>query len=119
MYTYQDLLAVGADERDRMTFCLNVIDEHKATAAYEEAVIANEYDKQRNVTINNYRKLLYTMTGQEVPDNYSANYKCASNFFHRFVVQQTQYLLGNGIAFKDKKIKDKIGESAATNLTAS
>ena len=109
MYTYQDLQAVGADERDRMTFCLNVIDEHKATAAYDEAVIANEYDKQRNVTINTYRKLLYTMKGQEVPDNYSANYKCASNFFHRFVVQQTQYLLGNGIAFKDKNIKDKIG----------
>lgn len=109
MYTFQDLQAVGANERDRMTFCLDVIDEHKASPAYEEALIANEYDKQRNVTISNYRKLLYTMTGQAVPDNYSANYKCASNFFHRFVVQQTQYLLGNGIAFKDKTIKDKIG----------
>lgn len=109
MITFQDLLKVGVDENDRMALCLKIIDEHKESAAYQEAVIAYEYDKQLNVTINQYQKLLYTMSGAAVPDNYSANYKCASNFFHRFVVLKTQYLLGNGIAFEDADVKKAIG----------
>ena len=111
MKTFQDLVAVKehGTEADIMKFCLDVIDDHKSSQAYGEALAAEEYDKQRNVTINQYQKLLYTMSGKAVPDNYSANWKCASNFFHRFVVQQTQYLLGNGIAFEDETIKAKIG----------
>lgn len=111
MKTFQDLVAVKehGTETDIMKFCLDVIDDHKSSQAYSEALAAEEYDKQRNVTINQYQKLLYTMSGKAVADNFSANWKCASNFFHRFVVQQTQYLLGNGIAFEDETIKEKIG----------
>ena len=111
MKTFQDLVAVrkNGTENDVMKFCLDVIEDHMSSQAYREALDAEEYDKQRNVTINTYQKLLYTMTGKAIPDNYSANWKCASNFFHRFVVQQTQYLLGNGIAFEDETVKKKIG----------
>lgn len=109
MITFQDLLNVGDDENARMSLCLKIIDEHKGSALFDEAAIAEEYDKQRNVTINQYQKLLYTISGAAVPDNYSANHKCASNFFHRFVTQTNQYLLGNGIAFEDKSVKDAIG----------
>ena len=82
---------------------------YKASPAYAEALVAYQYDKQLNVTINQYQKLLYTLSGAAIPDNFSANFKCASNFFHRFVVQKTQYLLGNGIAFEKKEIKKAIG----------
>ena len=112
LITFQDLQAVGSDETARMEKCLEIIDAHRASAGYQEAAIAYEYDKQRNVTINQYQKLLYTMSGAAVPDNYSANFKCANNFFHRFVTTQNQYLLGNGIAFEDKTVKDALGGDA-------
>ena len=77
---------------------------------YKIAFDAEEYDRQRNVTILSYQKLLYTMAGKAVPDNYSANYKIASNFFNRFVTQENQYLLGNGMTLKKKANKDKLGK---------
>jgi len=108
-HTYQDLVAVGQNETDRMAFCLKAIQAHRSSTEYRRAVIAQEYNRQENTTINLYRKILYTLTGEAVPDNYSANHKCASNFFHRFVVQQVQYLLGNGISFDDESIKKALG----------
>ena len=108
-YTYQDLLAAGEAEKDRMDFCIQAINKHRASVEYKRAVIAELYNKQQNVTINMYQKFLYTISGKAVPDNFSANHKCASNFFHRFVVQQTQYLLGNGVDFEEDAIKAKLG----------
>lgn len=78
---------------------------------YRTAFDAEEYDRQRNVTILSYQKLLYTLAGKAVPDNYSANYKIASNFFNRFVTQENQYLLGNGVTLKDKSSKEKLGRN--------
>lgn len=107
--TFQDLQEVGQNESERMNFCIKAIQKHQSSKDYKTAVMAKEYDRQENTTINLYQKLLYTLTGQAVPDNYSANHKCASNFFHRFVVQQIQYLLGNGATFEDDSIKQKLG----------
>ena len=36
MKTYQDLLAIGEDEKERMQFCLAVIKEHKERAVLPE-----------------------------------------------------------------------------------
>lgn len=110
MVTYQDLQKVGNDENKRMEFVYGVISQHKTTDAYKNAVIADEYDKQRNRTIVNYQKLLYTMSGEKVPDNYSANYKLCSNFFNRFVTQQNQYLLSNGVTWENDATADKLGK---------
>lgn len=107
MYTYQDFLEAGEDKK--MDFVSVLIEAHKHTEEYETAVLAQEYDKKRNRTITNYQKLLYTISGTTVPDNYSANYKICSNFFNRFVTQQSQYLLGNGIDFVEAGIKDSFG----------
>lgn len=93
-----------------MAFILAAIQEHKASAMYRIAFDAEEYDRQRNVTIMAYQKLLYTMSGKAVPDNYSANHKVASNFFNRFVTQENQYLLGNGLALEDEANKAKLGK---------
>uniref|UniRef100_A0AAU8B5L0 Portal protein n=1 Tax=Dulem virus 33 TaxID=3145751 RepID=A0AAU8B5L0_9CAUD len=92
-----------------MDFIMSAINGHKASELYKMAVDAEEYDRQRNVTILSYQKLLYTLAGKAVPDNYSANYKIASNFFNRFVTQENQYLLGNGVTLDKKANKDKLG----------
>ena len=97
MKTYQDLELVLGDEQKLMTFVRSVIDEHKNTDLYQTAVLADEYDRQQNTTIVNYQKLLYMVTGEAVPDNYSANFKLCSNFFNRLVSQRAQHVLGNGI----------------------
>lgn len=106
MITYNDLLQEGDDKRE---FVRKVIREHQTTADYITAKIADEYNRRKNRTILNYQKLLYTMSGRAVPDNYSANYKLCSNFFSRFVTQENQFLLGNGVTWNDEKTAEKLG----------
>lgn len=109
MYTYQDLLNVGADEKKRKDFVLTLINEHKTSRDYRTAKDAYEYFCHRNVTINEYQKLLYTVTGKAVPDNYSANYKMACRHFHRFITQEVQHLLGNGITWGEDSTEERLG----------
>lgn len=109
MKTYQDLLDVGADESARMSFVLAAIDAHKRSAAYAVARDAELYDRRLNVTIRNYQRLLYTVSGQAVEDPFRANHKIASGFFPRFVNQQNQFLLGNGVTLTDPNNKAKLG----------
>ena len=109
--TYNDLLDIGENEQKRMDFVLDAIRQHKASEAYRIAKDAELYASGRNATIMNYQKLLYTLTGKAVPDNYSANHKCASGFFKRFVTQEAAYLLGNGIAFENDATKEKLGKN--------
>lgn len=99
-----------------MQFIRAAIDEHKSSAEYRIAFDAEEYDRQRNVTICRYQKFLYTLSGQAVPDNYSANYKLTSNFFNRFVTQENQYLLGNGVMLEDSKHKEALGRDFDNKL---
>lgn len=116
MITYQDLLAVGKEEKARMDFVRNLIFTHKASELYRNAVDAQAYFNKRNVTIVEYQKLLYTISGQVVPDNYSANYKIRSSFFNRFVTQEVQFLLGNGASFEEESQKEKLGSDFDVRL---
>ena len=114
--TYQDLLNVGERETERMNFVRRCINQHLTTPLYKNAMIAEEYAKRRNATIRQYQKLLYTVTGKAVPDNYSANYKLRSNFFERFCVQEVQYLLGNGVTWENDATGEKLGDDFDTRL---
>lgn len=116
MYTYQDLIAIGEDEQTRMDFVHAVVTAHRGTPLYFDARNASEYYKHRNVTIRRYQKLLYTMSGQAVPDNFSSNWKVASNFFRRFVTQEVQYLLGNGVEWENEATAGKLGEDFDARL---
>lgn len=116
MYTYQDLIEQGENEQGRIDFVHGVINKHKQTAMYKMAAVADDYSKHKNTTILNYRKLLYTISGQAVPDNWSANYKIPSNFFGRFITQQTQFLLGNGVTWEDKGTGKRLGDDFDTRL---
>ena len=109
-YTYQDLLNAGKTDNDRINFVRSAILVHKGSWLYDHAKIADEYDKRRNRTIMQYQKMLYTLSGKAVPDNFSANYKMPSNFFSRFVTQETQYLLGNGVTWQNDDTAEKLGK---------
>lgn len=105
MKTYQDLLFA----QDTMEFVREAINDHKTSERYKIARDAYNYDRQRNTTIMEYQKLLYTMSGKAVPDVYSANYKLCSNFFNRFITQENQFLLGNGINWTKEETEEKLG----------
>ena len=109
MRTYEDLLAIEDTDEARMAFVQSSIFEHKSTDAYREADVAYDYFRRRNRTILEYKKLLYTLSGEAVPDNYSANYKFCNSFFRVFTLQEVAYLLGNGVTFGDDATKDALG----------
>lgn len=110
MITYQDLLKVSNDEEKKMQLVLTVINDHKQTDLYKNAILADEYDKRRNRTILLFEKLLYTVSGRSIPDDWSANYKLCSNFFDFFITQENQYLLGNGITWQNDDTEKKLGK---------
>lgn len=116
MKTYQDLLNIGEDEQARMDFVKGVIAEHKGSTLYKTAKIADEYYRQQNTTILAFQRALYNLQGRPVQDMWSANYKIASNFFRRFVTQQNQFLLANGVAWGENSTKDKLGKDFDTEV---
>lgn len=109
--TYQDLLAVGQNDQDRMDFILAAINQHKASRCYSVASDADLYYKHQNPTIMRYQKFVYNQMGQAVPDIWRANNKIASNWYNYFTVQAVQYLLGNGVTFGNESTKEKLGRN--------
>ena len=128
MKTFQDFQA--AVEKGRLlTFLRDAIQEHRNSDAYKIAVDADEYDAQRNVTINSVVKRLYSIsqqidekTGKETmgvgqtTDTTASNYHIASNFFHRLNTDRCSYSLGNGITIDTKGAKEALGDKFDTDL---
>lgn len=112
MITYNDYLMVKDRQstEELLSFVHSVISDHKNSDMFKLADIAEDYDKRKNRTIVNYQKLLYTASGEGVPDIYGANYKLASGFFQRFNIQGVQYLLGNGITWENDETRDRLGK---------
>lgn len=114
--TYQGLVDCGQDERRRMDLIRSVVDQHRSSEAYKIAADAEEYYAKRNVTISKFQKLLYDFTGRAHPDMFSANYKLKTSFFRRFVTQQVQYVLSNGVTFGKMDTKDRLGRDFDNQL---
>lgn len=108
MKFYEDLLAAGTGP-SLYAFVEDAISDYKGSTMFSEALTGYEYFKRRNTTILAYKKLLYKMSGEAVPDNFSANYKFCNAFFPIFVKQENSYLLGDGITFNDDATKDALG----------
>ena len=108
--TYNDLLEIGENERDRMEFVLDAIREHKGSDLYKTAYDAELYYKHQNPTIMRFQKFVYNQFGQKVPDIWSPNNKIASNWYNYFTTQAVSYLLGNGVTFKNEANKKKLGK---------
>lgn len=109
MLTYQDFEKAKDNEDDKQKFILALINEHKKSKIYKGAVSAYKYAAHENETICQFQKFLYTVTGKAVPDNFSANFKMARNFFGLFTLQQNQFLLGNGVSWENKDTENKLG----------
>ena len=116
MKTFQDLLLVGEEEKARMDFIQTAIEQHKASKLYRDALDADAYNRHRNVTIEKFQKVLYTMTGKAVPDVWSANFKLASRFFNRFITQENQHLMGNGATWEKEETAKRLGDDFNAKL---
>lgn len=110
MKTYQDLVSLGNDEKERMDFVLKVIADHKNSALYRIACDADMYYRHLNPTIMRAQKIMYDLLGQAVPDPISANNKIPCRFYFYFITQLVQFLLGNGISFGEQSTSDKLGK---------
>lgn len=97
MYTFQDFEA--CPEADRPKFLLSVIAAHQSSETYKEAVLADEYDAQRNRTVIEFTRKVFSTEGVKVDDPTASDYRICSNFFHRLCTQRVMYSLGNGISF--------------------
>lgn len=109
MVTWQDLQSVGEDQDARMQFIRSAITKWQTSDIYKTAKVAYEYDKKQNPDIKSVMKFLYTVTGQQVPDTYSSNYRLGRAFFPFFVSQEVQYLLGNGVTWENQETADRLG----------
>lgn len=109
MKTYQNLETLGTNEKERADFVKALVREHCNTTYYKVASDAEAYYAKHNLTIEKFQRFLYKANGQAYPDLFSANYKLKTLFFRRFVIQQVQYVLSNGVTFENKETKDRLG----------
>lgn len=110
MKTYQDLMAVGENEIQKGAFCSEAIREFMMSKEYRDAQIGEAYYNKHNSTIESFQKYLYTISGKQIRDVFSANYKLKTLFFRRLVTQQVQYVLGNGLTLSEVTNKEKLGK---------
>lgn len=108
MITYQEF--EQAQEKGLVAeFIENAIRKHQQSDEYRMAADAENYMRKRNTTICQFQRLIYDVAGRSQIDPVGANFKCASGFFKQTVTQLCQYLLANGVTFKDESTKQKLG----------
>ena len=115
MYTFQDFEAAVSKGR-LLSFLRDAIEDHRNSEMYKTAVLADEYDKQRNTTIQETVRRIYSLAGAPLEDFTASNNRIASNFFRRLNEQRCSYSLGNGITFPKEGIKEKLGKEFDTDL---
>lgn len=109
MKTYQDLQKAQAKgEKELLSFIFGAINEHKSSPMYKIAVEADQYMKHNNTFVKKVIQTIEDVNDESVIIN-SDGIKCTSGFFPMFVIQQNQYLLGNGVIFEKKDTKEKLG----------
>lgn len=115
MLTWQDF---PTDENEIPEFIAQMISEHDLNEAVETARTADLYDHQRNKTINEYVKKIYSSAGVAVQNYVASNNKIASNFFRRLNTQRCTYSLGNGVTFAKNTdaTKAKLGDTFDTEI---
>ena len=106
MKTFQDYEKVMNNEEQKKDFILEAIQEYKSSTMYQEAIIGEDYYKERNTEIMNMKKWIRNHLGQKMEDVLSPNNKMASSYFNEDVVFYTNYILGNGVIIDDET-KDK------------
>lgn len=111
MYTFQDLVKLGDSDEKRAEFVGLAVKSFISSPEYRQARDGEAYYNKHNITIENFQKYLYTLSGNKVEDVWGANYKLKTLFFRRLVIQQIQYVLGNGLVLDNPKNKEKLGKN--------
>lgn len=102
--TAEDLRAAASPAE----FAQDAVDRHMQSEMYRNAVDADEYYRQRNVTISRFTRRIFSATGEAADDFTASRLRIASNLFKRLNVQRCMYSLGKGVSFVD--CKDESGE---------
>lgn len=113
-YTYQDWVKMGGGAETAR----KIVESYKSSDFFKTAVEANRYFDGCNPALDD-KYLLRVKTrevnagdGEKVrlaePVRVAGN-RVPSSFLRRFVCQQNQYLLGNGVTLKDAAAKQRLG----------
>lgn len=124
-YTYQDWMR----QPDKVRAALSVVSSYRHSDDFEKAGIAQRYYFAENDAVSHKVVLRagvvetdvkqdgkptgekkQTVTNEEIPGN-----RIYSDFFRRFVLQESQYLLGNGVTL-DEEAKARLGNGFDTAL---
>lgn len=108
MKTYQDLIAIGENDKERAAFLLDAINQFQFSELYKTAVDADAYYRHKNPTIMKAQRIVFNLLGQATQDLYRPNHKIPSRYYFYFITQQVQFLLGNGVIFSDMDNKDEV-----------
>ena len=140
-YTFDDWISAPADKRK---FIKDVIDSYKTSDDFKTALTAQRYFSGDNDEIKN--KYIVQLdahettvvvvdpdTGDPIPDPVTGKpitekkmvkqeikvegTRLPSSFFFRFVTQQNQHLLSNGVTLKDTALKKRLGRAYDTALS--
>ena len=119
-FTYQDW--ENAENKERLIPV--IIDRYKSCEDFSKGLDANAYFCGENteimakkvmqpnvIKVQSEEGVKKTLSNKEIIGN-----RCSNNFLYRFVVQQNQYLLGNGVVLKDEEQKKKLGRAFDTRL---
>lgn len=115
-YTYQDWLA--ASDTDRIAMLEKIVRDYKASDDFQSGLTANEYFRTDNTEVRN--KMLMQPRAVEYKDKNGrtrkksqpvkiAGNRVRSGFFPRFVIQQNQFLLSNGVTLDNADLKKRLG----------
>ena len=115
-YTYQDWLA--ASDTDRIAMLEKIVRDYKASDDFKSGLTANEYFRTDNTEVRN--KMLMQPRAVEYKDKTGrtrkksqpvkiAGNRVRSGFFPRFVIQQNQFLLSNGVTLDNADLKKRLG----------
>ena len=132
-YTYEDWLEAPEDKSDILK---QIIGSYRGTDDFKRALLAQRYFVSDNDEIKNKYIVQYDShevngvrkdpeTGGEVPVTgvvsgkvKVAGTRIASSFLFRFVTQQNQHLLGNGVTLADETLKNRLGRAFDTALAS-
>ena len=117
-YTYQDWQRMGGGAESAR----KIVESYRASDFFRRALDANRYFAGCNPTLDD--KYLLKVQTREQKDADGLTRKVAdtvrvvgnrvsSAFLRRFVCQQNQFLLGNGVTLEDASLKDRLGRGGA------
>lgn len=114
-YTFQDW--EGILEADRPELLGKIVQDYKASAEFLGALEAADYFAGANRAVGRKVMLQPYLTTRQTENGMTKNTRTReivgarvySNFFFRFVTQQNQFLLGNGVTLDDEATKARLG----------